>query len=271
MPLLRARELGDIIDKAQPDAGAVRCEAAGRTGARARAPGAGHVVPFNAPDAPGSLAVRARGSKERRVPACPTAADDIALLAFTSGTTGKPKAAVHTHRDVLAPASLAAARAARHARRHRDRLAAAGLHLRARRAAGVPDVGRRFGLLPDAPYTPGVAGAPSARWARPSATPRPPSTARPRRSRASTASRAAHQRERRRRPARRHAPAVEAGRGIEMLDGIGATEMFHIFISVGAGADVRRGASARWCRATPRRWSTTGATRCRAAPSASWP
>jgi len=31
-----------------------------------------------------------------------TAADDVCLLAFTSGTTGKPKATMHFHRDVLA-------------------------------------------------------------------------------------------------------------------------------------------------------------------------
>lgn len=30
-----------------------------------------------------------------------TAADDVALLAFTSGTTGRPKATMHFHRDVL--------------------------------------------------------------------------------------------------------------------------------------------------------------------------
>lgn len=34
----------------------------------------------------------------------PTAADDVALLAFTSGTTGRPKATMHFHRDVLANA-----------------------------------------------------------------------------------------------------------------------------------------------------------------------
>jgi 2-aminobenzoate-CoA ligase len=33
-----------------------------------------------------------------------TAADDVALLAFTSGTTGRPKATMHFHRDVLAMA-----------------------------------------------------------------------------------------------------------------------------------------------------------------------
>ncbi|KQV75384.1 2-aminobenzoate-CoA ligase [Aeromicrobium sp. Root344] len=31
-----------------------------------------------------------------------TAADDVALLAFTSGTTGRPKSTMHFHRDVLA-------------------------------------------------------------------------------------------------------------------------------------------------------------------------
>lgn len=34
----------------------------------------------------------------------PTAADDVCTLAFTSGTTGRPKATMHFHRDVLANA-----------------------------------------------------------------------------------------------------------------------------------------------------------------------
>jgi 2-aminobenzoate-CoA ligase len=45
---------------------------------------------------------RWRRARAATFPACPTAADDIALLAFTSGTTGKPKAACTRHRDVLA-------------------------------------------------------------------------------------------------------------------------------------------------------------------------
>src|SRR6266568_2118456 len=45
--------------------------------------------------------------------AVPTAADDVALIAFTSGTTGRPKAAMHFHRDVLAIADTFSARVLR--------------------------------------------------------------------------------------------------------------------------------------------------------------
>jgi 2-aminobenzoate-CoA ligase len=39
-----------------------------------------------------------------------TAADDVAMIAFTSGTTGRPKATMHFHRDVLAIADTFSAR-----------------------------------------------------------------------------------------------------------------------------------------------------------------
>lgn len=51
-------------------------------------------------DAPDDLLRRAEQMPER-YEAVETAADDVALIAFTSGTTGRPKGCMHFHRDVL--------------------------------------------------------------------------------------------------------------------------------------------------------------------------
>ncbi|WP_329075404.1 AMP-binding protein [Streptomyces niveus] len=51
-------------------------------------------------DAPDDL-LRLAETKPERYEAVDTAADDVALIAFTSGTTGRPKGCMHFHRDVL--------------------------------------------------------------------------------------------------------------------------------------------------------------------------
>lgn len=60
-------------------------------------------------DAPDDLLRRAERCGREPYEAVATAADDVALIAFTSGTTGRPKGCMHFHRDVLAVADTFAA------------------------------------------------------------------------------------------------------------------------------------------------------------------
>jgi 2-aminobenzoate-CoA ligase len=243
MPLLRAKELGEILEKARPTVALCDGKLLDELeAAQLQHPVLKTIIAFNQPEAPDSLSTRA-ATKSGVFDACPTAADDIALLAFTSGTTGKPKAPVTTHRDVLVmcetwPRHILKARS--------DDI-----------VIGSPPLAFTFGLggllifpmyagasvyFHDGPYTPEsmvqvirnvgatisytaptfyrqmatfarAAGVPSLRISVSAGEALPDATRQ----------------------------LWKQATGIEMLDGIGGTEVFHIYISA-AGEQVRKGA-----------------------------
>jgi 2-aminobenzoate-CoA ligase len=95
MPLLRAGELATIHDIARIDLALV--DARFLEGCE----GLGDVRVLSYGGAPGELDRLVEGRDDHFDDAA-TSKDDVALLAFTSGTTGRPKATMHFHRDVLA-------------------------------------------------------------------------------------------------------------------------------------------------------------------------
>jgi len=174
-----------------------------------------------------------------------TAADDVCLMAFTSGTTGKPKATMHFHRDVLAIADTFS--------RHVLHPTPDDLF------AGTPPLAFTFGLgqavvfplragaatyLMEQPSPAGLlaaveahritvlATAPTAYRAMiPDLKAARVDSLRACVSAGETLPRATWE-------------AVNEASGIRLIDGIGSTEMLHIFISA-AGDEIRPGSTGR--------------------------
>ncbi len=248
MPLLRAKELRVIIDKAQCVAALCDARLASELETAATSPSRLRVMRVWG-GAPGETLEDLMAAPRGAFEACPTASDDVCLIAFTSGTTGVPKGCMHFHRDVMAMC---------------DGFSRQVLKLTSRdRCIGTPPLAFTFGLggllcFPLAARASTVLlekATPESLLESIAETRATVTFTAPTFYRAMALAMQAH-------PQRFSMPSllksVSAGEalpdatrtlwrtatGIEMLDGIGATEMIHIFIAA-AGADVRPGAIGR--------------------------
>jgi 2-aminobenzoate-CoA ligase len=102
MPMLRAGELGAIVDKAQISLALCDTRIKDELVACAKTSQfLKQVVGFDGTANHDAELDRNALNKSVRFEAVRTGRDDVALLGFTSGTTGVPKATMHFHRDLL--------------------------------------------------------------------------------------------------------------------------------------------------------------------------
>ena len=231
MPLLRAGELAQIVQKAEITH--ALCD--GRLADELRlamplCPTLAHVLHFHTATEDGLEARAATQPAQFRN--VDTAAEDTCLMAFTSGTTGAPKAAMHFHRDVLAAC-----------------LCWPPHHLRARPDdvfIGSPPLAFTFGLGGLLLFPLSI-GASSVLLEKATPDVLPAAVARhrgtvcftsPTAYRAMAATAGQHDLSSLRKCVSAGEPLPAATRalwkaatGIEMIDGIGSTELLHIFIS----------------------------------------
>jgi 2-aminobenzoate-CoA ligase len=244
MPLLRAKEIGHALAKAKIRFALCDARLADEMEkAKAAAPALARVVYWGR--VPGALDTLMMQPGYDTFAACDTAADDVCLIGFTSGTTGEPKGTMHFHRDMLATCDTYG----RHVLR-------AGAH---DRFIGSPPIAFTFGLGGLVLF-PLRVGASSVLLER--ATPDDLATAialwqatvvftAPTAYRAMLAKIGGHDIS----SLRKCVSAGEAlpkatfdawlaATGVKIMDGIGATEMLHIFIG-SPEEDIRPGATGR--------------------------
>jgi 2-aminobenzoate-CoA ligase len=235
MPLLRARELIGIVAKAEITHALVDARLAEEIAqARPACPNLAYVLHFNGDAASGlEAAMTAQPANFANVD---TAADDTCIIAFTSGTTGQPKAALHFHRDVMAACACWPPHVLRAQRDDR--------------VIGSPPLAFTFGLggLLLFPMSIGAASV-LVEKASPDALPAAIAKYRaticytsPTAYRAMAPQLGAHDLSSLRKcvSAGEALPAAtrtlwREATGIELIDGIGSTELFHIFISAAEG------------------------------------
>ncbi|MGH9694323.1 MAG: AMP-binding protein, partial [Bryobacteraceae bacterium] len=99
MPMLRAGELRQIAVKAHIELALCAAELTGELETIRSTSPLKRIVSYG--ETEGDLQT-AMAAKSGHFPAVPTSQDDVCIIAFTSGTTGEPKATMHFHRDVLA-------------------------------------------------------------------------------------------------------------------------------------------------------------------------
>jgi len=99
MPLLRVRELTEIVERADVRLALTDVHLAGELEAALSSRPDARLLHFNTL-APESLDAR-MADRPATFDTVLTAADDPAIIAFTSGTTGRAKGTVHFHRDIL--------------------------------------------------------------------------------------------------------------------------------------------------------------------------